>query len=718
MSEHIGECRLAGRGEIPVDVAEMDDASRDEINGGVLEVLVEVVVVAVANDGVGDSLGVGDFVVGLPADFRERVVAATLRWQGRRELEDTLTDGVTKACGLLPVLALEVVDEDALPPLAECGDDGGDALAAPAGRKEQDRLRARVEQVMNLLSLRIAPAADVDPICRVEQAELFDVFARCPGRRSVQIHQAVGTLAVADEGEEPVSQIGKEKASGDGCAEGDPEIYANTGADEAAAGEVFPEHQGGEWLVDRRAGKPEERLTYFYGVVKPNSEPFGRRARNESKSKKCAEERADIPAALPARPIGEHVTGRSDSAVLHGMPPANAVYISLLTFATFCEEVRIYPSIRISFTRRLRPNGCYTSRAFDGAQNVRIYIDEAGPFVPPNPPRTLISLVLALIIPTASEEDLFYEFLRLRDTWPNQNIEIKGSRLSELQAAQVVNLALKYEVLVQYIALDANTHTAPLVDEFRNGQADAVTVKITREHKAGLVFDLYQLGEAVRRMPNQLFLQTFATWQLIFNTIREGTLYFVQRVPQELGDICWVIDRKDRTITEMEETWTALVLPLIEREFALNPVSRIVGEDYSYYEARYCISKKTASSETLKHLQWLRSVYGLSDSEGRLITDTKRLLTEQRKFEDSRNCLGLQLADMLATILRRAFNDRLQLPAWKDFGGLLVRHHNPGAGLIQLGPGIEAPVLGHPKRVCKILDSRAKDMLVERLRKE
>lgn len=348
---------------------------------------------------------------------------------------------------------------------------------------------------------------------------------------------------------------------------------------------------------------------------------------------------------------------------------------------------------------------------------MRIYIDEAGSFVPPNPPRTLLSLVLALIIPTASEKDLFYEFLRLRDTWPNQNIEIKGSSLNELQAAQVINLALKYEVLVQYIALDANTHLDPLVEEFKNGQANAVTAKITREHKPGLVFDLYQLGEAVRRMPNQLFLQVFATWELIFKTIREGTLYFVQRLPQELGDIGWVIDRKDRTITQMEETWSTLVLPLSERAFALEPVVRIIGEDYSYYEARYCITKKTASPETLSHLRWLRSVYGLSDREDRLITDTRRLLTEQRKFEDSRNCLGLQLADMLATILRRAFNDRLQFPAWRDFGGLLVRHHNPGTELIQLGPGIEAPLVGHPKRVCKILDTRANDMLVERLRK-
>ena len=54
--------------------------------------------------------------------------------------------------------------------------------------------------------------------------------------------------------------------------------------------------------------------------------------------------------------------------------------------------------------------------------------------------------------------------------------------------------------------------------------------------------------------------------------------------------------------------------------------------------------------------------------------NAKLLLTEQRTFQDSRDSLGLQLSDMLAAILRRALNNRLQFPGWKDFGSLLVRH--------------------------------------------
>ena len=215
-----------------------------------------------------------------------------------------------------------------------------------------------------------------------------------------------------------------------------------------------------------------------------------------------------------------------------------------------------------------------------------------------------------------------------------------------------------------------------------------MTANITREHHPGPIPHYHQLGEAVRAMSNQLFLQAFATWELIIRTIREGTLYFVQRQPQELGDIGWIIDRKDKTITEMEEAWSTLILPLSENAFAKEPVVCIEEEDYSHFNARYGVPEATADPEMLRHMRWLGSVYGKPMSEKDSFgIDARLLLTEQLTFQNSHDSLGLQLSDMLASILRRALNDRLQFPGWKDFGGLLVRHAQPGTGFIQLGIG-------------------------------
>jgi hypothetical protein len=96
-----------------------------------------------------------------------------------------------------------------------------------------------------------------------------------------------------------------------------------------------------------------------------------------------------------------------------------------------------------------------------------------------------------------------------------------------------------------------------------------------------------------------------------------------------------------------------------------------------------------------------------------LLLGLARILKDQLKFENSRDSLGLQLADMLATILRRALNNRLQYSGWKDFGGLLVRHKDLGHGFIAVGPGPETALSGHAKRVCQILNARARNMFVD-----
>lgn len=180
----------------------------------------------------------------------------------------------------------------------------------------------------------------------------------------------------------------------------------------------------------------------------------------------------------------------------------------------------------------------------------------------------------------------------------------------------------------------------------------------------------------------------------------------MQRLPQELGDIGWVVDRKDRKITQMEETWSTLILLMSERYFGGEPLIRIAGEDYSHFDARYGFTEATADPESVRHFQWLNSRHGRPPSA--VGTDLRRLLTEQQIFEDSRLCLGLQLADMLASILRRALNDRLQLSGWKDFGGLLVRQELD-AGFIRLVSGSDTYMHGRAEWVCEVLYSRAKD---------
>jgi hypothetical protein len=347
---------------------------------------------------------------------------------------------------------------------------------------------------------------------------------------------------------------------------------------------------------------------------------------------------------------------------------------------------------------------------------MKIYIDEAGGFVHPSAGTQSYSLVLALVIPSSIEDELFHEFLCLRDSWPKQAIEIKGSTLDEAQAAQVIELMSRYDVLVNFFSVDMVMHDDQAVEAFKNRQADKITVHITREYLADAVQEMHELGEAIRRMPNQLFLQADLTIRLLLKVIQNSTLYFAQLRPDELGSIEWIIDRKNRTLTEMEQVWTTLILPFSEQHFHKNSFVILKGADYSHFLGRYGFTAETMDEDMARHLKWAEATYGAPPLTGdEAGTDSKLLFSEQRRFEDSKNSLGLQLADMLAAILRRGLNENLQLTGWRDFGRLFAGKSNPFV-LLYRGDGSPRSLEGHTAKVCRVIMKQSKSLLVTRKR--
>ena len=342
---------------------------------------------------------------------------------------------------------------------------------------------------------------------------------------------------------------------------------------------------------------------------------------------------------------------------------------------------------------------------------MRIYIDEAGNFVVPPAGRPFsYSLVFALAIPSSIEKELLSEFIHLRDHWPNQAVEVKGSSLDESEAAELIALVSQYEVLGNYQAVDMTTHGDSVVSDFKYRQAAELTANLTAEHSQDMVTQVHKDADAMRAMPNQLFLQGLLTIDLLLDVLQEATLYYSRRLPKELGDIAWVIDPKDQEPTQMEEMWTKYILPFGESRFAKKRLISLVDADadYSYFDASYGVKDEP---EMMAHLKWMNQTYQtpLPGSGKRPALDLG-LLFSQRKFVDSRDSLGVQLADMLGNILRRAFNDQLEYSGWKDFGKLLVRKSLKESSILQIGLRTNAPTTlqGRAEKVWMALNAKAK----------
>jgi hypothetical protein len=345
---------------------------------------------------------------------------------------------------------------------------------------------------------------------------------------------------------------------------------------------------------------------------------------------------------------------------------------------------------------------------------MHIYIDEAGAFTPPRSRPHLYSLVLALVVPTSRQDDLFHQFLRLRDHWPQKGIEIKGSKLDETQTSDVMNLLAAHEAIAEYYAVDMALHSHSIVDEFKAHQAAAVTQNLTKKHHPNLVAGLYAKAEVIRNLANPLFVQALLDIELILQLIDVAINYFAQRRPDELGRFAWTIDRKDRTITEMEQIWTTFILPMGESRSAREPYVRVKGFNYSYFDAKYRILESTADPEMRRHLEWMRETLKHKKPlpPAMECIDAKRLLTEERTFADSRDSLGLQLADIAASTICRAFNGNLRMPGWAPAAQILIRKKKAPLMLLGRAASYIGPLETNAAKVWRTLDAKGQSMMV------
>ena len=160
---------------------------------------------------------------------------------------------------------------------------------------------------------------------------------------------------------------------------------------------------------------------------------------------------------------------------------------------------------------------------------MHIYIDESGAFVPPSHNRPhLYSIVLALVVPSANVDELFYQFLRLRDSWPQQAVEIKGSKLNEDQTAQVMKLLGAHGVIAEYSAIDMALHPSEVIDEFKSRQAALLNQAPHADARR-------RRGDPYIAIANPLFVQAFVTIKFILEMLDTAINYFAQRRPSELG---------------------------------------------------------------------------------------------------------------------------------------------------------------------------------------
>ena len=339
---------------------------------------------------------------------------------------------------------------------------------------------------------------------------------------------------------------------------------------------------------------------------------------------------------------------------------------------------------------------------------MRIYIDESGTFTIPTAKPSSVSSVAGLVIPEVVHDEVLERFAQFKRDWGLPSGELKGRNLDEPQISDLIARLSRFDLVFEVTAIDMGMQTVDGLTAHRLSQAQKLTENLTPQHKLPLVQSIKDFRAQLERLSNQLYAQAVATFGLISHIIQKATLYYVQRLPRELGAFYWTIDAKEKKqVSNYDQLWSTLVLPFLQSKSFRNPLIQLAGADYSAFE-RFCHSEPAPPA-------YRRPAVG--DRSPWEYVDVKKVLKEDFAFSFPSATPGLQLVDALTNAIRRAMNGNLQPDGWAGIGRLMVQSEggNQVIQLIDLSGGNPPRVQGRAPayvRVIQHIERTAKRMLV------
>jgi hypothetical protein len=313
-----------------------------------------------------------------------------------------------------------------------------------------------------------------------------------------------------------------------------------------------------------------------------------------------------------------------------------------------------------------------------------IYIDESGTFAAPRSQKHSYTCAGALTISERRHSAVLKSFKTLKRGWGLKCLEVKGRDLNEPQIAQVIKMLVENNVKFHACATDMLLNSPQVVFSWKADLISRLSANLTDRHHPELVQQVTNTANAIRSMPDQLFLQLVVMIELVNSHLHDMMIHFAQQDPPELGKFRWIVDRKDKKITEYENTWRTLLPPCIKsRQSSDGPhnwIRFIPGGNYGHFK-RFC----KRIDKWPDHLP--AQSPGLRERTGIEVMDINLVLHESFMFAGSTEKPGLQLADIITNALRRAMMGHLQHQGWSELGRLMFKWRSGCVRLLHFGNG-------------------------------
>lgn len=301
---------------------------------------------------------------------------------------------------------------------------------------------------------------------------------------------------------------------------------------------------------------------------------------------------------------------------------------------------------------------------------MNIYIDESGTFVGTSSKPNAWNCVVAYASPETDSRNIVKLLNKLKiHSGMKYSDEIKLKHTDEETYFKFLKELGQLNGLLFVVATNGFHNKKEIIENHKNLQvAGILKNKPNMKHEGGRI-GLQLLSDQLGNLPPQLYIQLHCQITLLHDFIKRGIVYFVQRQPSTLGSFKWRVDQKNTSKTEFEDAFEKIAPAMLQSISLKDPMIMLIGEDYSHF-SKFNFAKGDEPT-------YLKDEYGIEIDTSNA-TNIGNLIRENMKFENSKENLGIQIADLLASGIRRCLRRDFKnnLLAAKLLGGLIPQNQN------------------------------------------
>jgi len=328
---------------------------------------------------------------------------------------------------------------------------------------------------------------------------------------------------------------------------------------------------------------------------------------------------------------------------------------------------------------------------------MEILIDEAGNFSVIGA-RSNSWCVSAAYVSPETEKRKYIKYLRELKLAQEKSIfeEFKFNEFSENNYFIFLDKLSKLKGVVFCVATDSSLNLEGLVLEHKKNLASSIMDNYDlMKYESGKKALLY-LTSQLEKLSTQLYIQLNCQIHLMYSFIVRGIPYFVQRNPNILKKFRWRIDQKEpHKKTDFENAFEKFSPALLQSMSISNPAIALKWCDYKAMSK--FIYKEGELPEYL-----VESVPELQDATG---FNIQKIVRDDIKFLDSKSLDGIQVADLIASGIRRCLRNEFDDndTAAKLIGRLMVQAENNKSPIELLTFGNEVTLNGETSKMIKIM---------------